>query len=88
VDLVIGVDANELGPSVKPVIKRGDSHSDSRRDAMQCTLSLCKAIHDAGGNYTSMDFDNMSVTEFITTVAAQNGIRFVFVKPVEKAVGK
>ena len=53
----------------------------AREGAFECTLSLCKAMEDAGGSISRADFDKMSLMDFITNVAAQNNIRFVFVKP-------
>jgi len=55
---------------------------EARAEAVECALSLAKAVHDAGGSFASLDLNTMTVMEFITEVAAQNGIRFVYVKPV------
>lgn len=47
-----------------------------------CTMSLTEAVQDAGGRISSKLLD-MSVRDFIATVAAQNRIRFICEKREE-----
>ena len=56
----------------------------TRLDAIECILNLCEAMETAGGSIVRADFENLSLMDFITTIAAQNGIRFICVKPVNK----
>ena len=56
-----------------------------RKDAVDCTISLCKAIQEAGGAISLLDeIEHMSVMDFMVKVAAQNGIRFHFEKMPEQ----
>lgn len=52
-------------------------HQRNRREAVDCVTSLHRAMQQAGGTVLSyQDMGSMTLLEFITTVAAQNGIRF------------
>jgi len=55
------------------------------RDKGECYQSLFTAIQDAGGMITE-DVLDISVFEFIDTIAGQNGIRFCFVKPEDAPI--
>jgi len=49
---------------------------------VECICSLNTAIQEAGGRVlTAERIKNMSLMEFITTMAGQNNIRFVYEKP-------
>jgi len=50
------------------------------RGRMECTMSLAKAVQEAGGAVSAHLLD-MTVAEFIREVAGQNNIQFVFVGP-------
>ena len=91
--LIMGcvMSVGEFGPPVigPPVIGppgNGDFYKKARLDAIECTLSLCEAMETAGGSIVQADFENLSLMDFIMTIAAQNGIRFVCVKPVNKRI--
>ena len=61
----------------------GDRYVKSRIEAVDCVSSLHIAMQNAGGSIMSTEkLKTMTVMEFITTVAAQNNIRFYY-KPVE-----
>jgi hypothetical protein len=55
--------------------------------ALECAMSLSKAISDAGGNVPVEELKTMSFMNFLSDIAAPNNIRFVFVKPEEIPVG-
>ena len=57
-----------------------DRETRIRSDVMDCTLSLSEAVQQAGGAISDRLLD-MSVREFIATVAGQNHIRFVYARP-------
>jgi hypothetical protein len=44
---------------------------------VDCTLSFTRAVQQAGGEISDRILD-MSVREFISNVASQNGIRFIY----------
>jgi hypothetical protein len=50
----------------------------------RCGYSLAKAIHDAGGDVDMNRLTGMSLMDFITTIAAPNGIQFVYREEVAK----
>jgi len=50
------------------------------RGRMECTMSLAKAVQEAGGAVSAHLLD-MTVAEFIREVAGQNNIQFIFVGP-------
>lgn len=53
----------------------------ARKDAIACVISLNQAIQNSGGVVLSVEtMQKMSLMDFITTVAAQNNIRFVHEK--------
>ena len=63
---------------------------EARRQGFEAGISLARAIQVAGGAIPAYDrLSKMTVDEFITTIAAQNGIRFTFESPPvpEKPVG-
>lgn len=45
-----------------------------------CTATLAAAIQEAGGTFTP-DILDMTLREFIISIAGQNCIRFTFTKP-------
>lgn len=57
-----------------------DKYEQVRREAFECGLSLAAAIQDAGGSVGSVlkNLRTMKLIDFIATVAAQNGIRFIY----------
>ena len=56
-------------------------HQDSIKcQVAECSFSLATAIQNAGGS-VSVSMLDMSVKEFIATVAGQNHIRFVYSGP-------
>lgn len=59
-----------------------DKHADSRTQAAECVSSLQRAIQEAGGTcLTAKQMQDMSLLDFITTIASQNGIHFRFIPP-------
>ena len=78
--------SGEFGPLVISPPGSGDFYKKTRQDAIECTLSLCEAMETAGGSIVRANFDNLSLMDFITNIAAPNGIRFVCVKPVNKKI--
>lgn len=63
----------------------GDKFVKSREQAIECFASLQQAVYEAGGSPLSVEkAKSISLMEFITTIAAQNGIRFQFEKPKEE----
>ena len=86
--LIMGcvMSVGEFGPPVIGPPVNGDFYKKVRLDAIECTLSLCEAMETAGGSIVQADFENLSLMDFIMTIAAQNGIRFVCVKPVNKRI--
>jgi hypothetical protein len=50
-----------------------------KREVADCTMSLAKAIQEAGGAISpdNRDLLQMRLGDFITQIAAQNGIRFI-----------
>lgn len=44
-------------------------------------MSLMQAIRDAGGDVSPAKFEGMTLLGFMTTIAAQNNIRFHYVRP-------
>ena len=49
----------------------------TRKEVIDCVCSLQKAIHDAGGGpLTAIQMNGLTLERFITTIAAQNHIRF------------
>ena len=60
----------------------GDRYRQSRAEAVECVTSLTKAFELAGGSTpTAESLSEMTMMDFITTIAAQNHIRFVYEKP-------
>lgn len=55
-----------------------------REGIMECTWSLASAVQEAGGRLRP-DMMDMSLREFISTVAGQNYIRFVYTPPLPKS---
>lgn len=56
------------------------SYEQARKEAVECVSSLHQAVQEAGG--TIMDgsrLESITLMDFITQVASQNGIRFVYV---------
>jgi len=51
-----------------------------RQDVADCTLSLGCAIQEAGGRIDP-EMLSMSLGEFITSIAGQNNIRFIYKRP-------
>lgn len=47
----------------------------------ECTLSLAEAVQKAGGAINHQDMLDMPLDEFITEIASQNYIRFVYDGP-------
>ena len=63
----------------------GDRYVQARKEAVECVNSLNKAMQDAGGSIPDAKrLEEMSLMEFITTVAAQNHIRFCYERPPYK----
>lgn len=61
-----------------------DRYVEARKEAVECVSSLHKAVQDAGGTISSgADLEKMTLMDFITQVASQNRIRFVYI-PREK----
>lgn len=60
-----------------------DQRDKIKADVTDCTMSLAIAVQQAGGGLSDRIL-NMSVREFISTVAGQNNIRFTFVPPQER----
>ena len=59
-------------------------HQDIREQAVDCMASLSLAMQEAGGRiFTLEDMRKLSLLDFITTVAAQNNIRFKYVREKE-----
>lgn len=63
---------------------RGDRCAESRSETIDCSGSLIQAIYDAGGLIRVDELMGMTLREFISTVAAQNNIRFIYKKPEEE----
>jgi hypothetical protein len=57
-----------------------DRDDEIKREGFECGYSLAKAVYEAGGSIALADLANMTLEDFCVKVAAQNGIRFVFVK--------
>jgi len=52
-----------------------------RREGIDCVNSLQAAMQDCGGSVlNTITMEKMSLMEFMTTIAAQNGIRFCYVR--------
>lgn len=63
----------------------GDQYVKTREQSIDCITSFHQAMQDAGGSLLSFDLlKSMSLLEFMTTIAAQNNIRFYYKQPVEK----
>ena len=63
----------------------GDRYVDTRIQAVDCVTTLHKAMQDAGGSILDVEsLETMTVMQFITTIAAQNNIRFHYKKQVVK----
>lgn len=57
----------------------------ARKEGFEAGLSLARAIQRAGGAVPEPEsIGSMTMLEFITTIAAQNGIRFHFQEPQEE----
>lgn len=59
----------------------GLRHEENSRGMFQCVASLLKAIADAGGHVDADRLGDMTITEFITAIAGQNNIRFIYTGP-------
>lgn len=54
-----------------------------KREVADCTMSLCIAVQQAGGAVGGpRDLLQLRLGEFITQIAAQNGIRFIYQEKV------
>lgn len=59
-----------------------DKYIAARKQTVDCVTSLHKAVQDAGGTILGTEkLENMTVMEFVTTIAAQNNIRFHYKQP-------
>lgn len=65
--------------------RHGDSRAPEKAAAADCTWSLARAVQDAGGALQEDTLD-MTLREFIASVAGQNNIRFVYVGPKKEHV--
>jgi len=63
-----------------------DKFVNARTEAIDCILSLTRAIDKSGGSVDNLRFTvhRMTLMEFMTTIAAQNGIRFCHVSDLPK----
>ena len=62
-----------------------DKYSVARCETVDCVNSLQKAIQDAGGQLISTErMEQLTLMQFITTIASQNLIRFYFDDPEEE----
>lgn len=73
---------NETKTEVISAMKeRGDKFVRVRREVVHCLSSFDGAIQEAGGRVLSpCEMEKISLMDFITTIAAQNGIRFYYCK--------
>ena len=69
--------------NLKDAIERRDK---IKEEVVDCTTTLMQAVQEAGGTVNG-EILNMSVSEFIATVAAQNHIRFAYAPSVEETKG-
>lgn len=76
---------NKHGPGKQGPCDRGDDYRQARRDGLEAGMSLAKAINDAGGVFSTKILE-MTVADFICSIAAQNHIRFHFEPPALKNV--
>lgn len=69
--------------TMRESISTGKCHlEEARRGALDCALSLARAMQDAGGSIPDAgELAKMTVEEFITKIAAQNNIRFIYQEP-------
>lgn len=63
-----------------------DRFVNARAEAIDCILSLTRAIDKASGSVDDLRsmVHKMTLMEFMTTIAAQNGIRFCHISDLPK----
>ena len=65
-----------------------DQRDKIKGEVADCTMSLATAIFNAGGSVSSDKVLDMTVRDFISTIAGQNNIRFEFVSPENRRDAK